>query len=97
MGQTVTLKLEKNGETQEITMKTSSMMDMAKKAARLGKLNKDGWAVVDVYGSDPEKVAFMKRIAGGYVPGAGEMLKAAGLSAMPKPLKKLFKKEDAKT
>lgn len=97
MGKTVTLKLEKNGETQEITMKTSSMMDMAKKARRLSGLNKDGWRVLDVYGTDPEKVAFIKRIAGGYTPGAGEMLKAAGLSAVPGPLKKLFKKEDTKT
>lgn len=92
-GKFVVLKLEKNGEKQEVKMKTNSMMDMAKKAAKLARLNKNGWKVLEVTGNDTGKAAFMQKIAEGYIPGAKEMLKEAGLPGMPKKLKRFFKRK----
>jgi hypothetical protein len=94
MGKFVILKLKKGEETQEITMKTDSMMDMSKKALKLSKLNRAGWQLVECTGNDAAKVEMFNRVAKGYVPDTKEMLKFSGLPAIPNPLKKLFKKKE---
>jgi hypothetical protein len=90
---TVILKLEKEGEIQDITLNMGKLLQMAKRAARLNKLNREGWIVKEVSGSDTETVAFFQKIQQGYKPGASEMLAQAGLTAIPNILKKHFEKD----
>lgn len=90
---TVILKLEKEEKVQEITLNMGKLLDSAKKAARLNKLNKEGWIVKEVSGTDTQTVAFMQKIAQGYKPGTKEMLAQAGLTAIPNVLKKHFEKD----
>ena len=90
---TVILKLEKEEKIQEITLNLGKLFDSAKKAARLNKLNKEGWIVKEVSGSDTERVAFFQKIQQGYKPGTTEMLTQAGLTAIPDLLKKHFEKD----
>lgn len=89
----VTLTLEKNGELKEVTLKTKSNWNMAKKIKPLMKYARQGWTIQEVSGNDPERIAFFQKIADGHKPGAREMLSHAGLPGMPKRLKKFFNKD----
>ncbi len=89
------LKLEKAGEIVEVKLETANMMQMAKSAKKIAGKARAGWTILEVSGTDEEKVAFMRKIASGYKPGAREMMSEAGLQSMPGVLKKFFKDDEA--
>jgi len=95
---TVTLWLEKNGETMELTMKTGSAMSMLKIAKKAASLGKQGWQLQNVTGSDEKTVGMINGVLSGYKTGdpvpIKKMVKAAGISAVPAPIKRLLKKEE---
>lgn len=95
---TVTLLLEKDGETVELTMKTGSIRSMLKLVRKSTSLGKKGWQLKDVTGSDEKTVGMITGVLSRYKAGdpvpVKKMVKAAGLKAVPDPIKRLLKKEE---
>jgi hypothetical protein len=90
------LELIREGETEEVTMK-SSPTGMAKKLPRLLKMLKQGWSLKDITGSDERMKARMKAVLEGYMPGQAapvrKMLAESGLKEVPGMLKNVLKKD----
>jgi len=101
MGKSVTLKLEKDGETKEITFKTSGL-GLIKGLKHINGAYKQGWALVDVSG-DADMVSYIKKVIGGHNPfnqgvthGVKELAGVAGLKnpvKVPGMLKRLAGKK----
>lgn len=93
----VHLELEKDGETKTVSMRMGKKIGLLKVAKKLGSLNKQGWALVEITG-DPEAVGMFNSVLGGYQTGdpipIKRLVKSAGLHAVPDFIKKRLKKED---
>lgn len=95
----VTLHLEKDGEIHELTIKTS-MWGLTKGSKKIAEFLRRGWKLMEITGTDTEKVAMFKGLIAGYQPGdpipVKRMVHEAGLKSVPKPLKRFFKKDESK-
>jgi len=93
----VTLWLEKNGETLELTMETGSKLGMLKCAKKAARLAKQGWQLINITGNDEATVGLFKGLIAGYKTGdpvpIKRMVKTAGISAVPASIKRLLKKD----
>jgi hypothetical protein len=103
MGKKITLIVKKDEERREISFKTSLFGSM-KVLRKVRKYFHEGWKLVDCTG-DASQVAFIKKVIGGENPfdqgiahGMKELTREAGMdpTKLPKKLKKLVPREDAK-
>ena len=95
----VRLELEKDGITQTVSMQMGKKIGMLKVAKKLGSFGKRGWKLKAVSG-DSGAVGLFNSVLDGYQTGdpvpIKKMVKAAGLAATPKFIKRLIKKDDEK-
>lgn len=100
MGKSIVLKLEKDGETKEISFRTSGM-GLVRGLRHISSAYKEGWNLIDCSG-DADQVAFIKNVIAGQNPfdkgmahGVKELAGAAGLdpAKIPKALKRLIGKK----
>ena len=95
----VHLELEKDGEIKKVSMRMGKMIGMLKVAKKLGSLGKKGWQLKDISG-DPETVGMFNSLLDGYHTGdpvpIKKVVKAAGMVAIPRFIKKLIKKDESK-
>ena len=92
----ITICLEKDGEIKEIEMEVGRKIGMLKIAKKLGSEGKQGWQLLDIKGDPEISGMFMGAVREfqktGNIP-IKTMVKSAGLSAVPKQIKDLLKRE----